>query len=287
MDETVVQRIMEDWRLVAWPVRPDAARVQLFRSALTGVRGALVLGATPELIDMLLTEKIGRIAAIDRHPETIEAMRRLASQDWSRVELVVGDWRDPRPDWDATFDLALCDGGLNFLPFPDGWRTVLAAIRGHLRPGGRLVTTMSSTAPTAGGFQDHYARAVARFESEQSGLAPEQQARRFVELAAQLRGITQFGAVDPEGRVRLDVAAAARRWIAEDLRGRYPAFQRVVDANFGRPNPVGGDGASIVAVPALKQVEAEMIRCGFDVEVLASIHRPPKHSFAIAATRSR
>ena len=57
--------------------------------------------------------------------ETMEALRRLASEDWARVELVVGDWREPQAAWSSTFDLVLCDGGLMFLPFPDDWRTVL------------------------------------------------------------------------------------------------------------------------------------------------------------------
>lgn len=61
----------------------------------------------------------------------------------------------------------------------------------------------------------------------------------------------------------------------------------MVDANFGRSSVIGIDGAGIVAGPALARVSAEMIRCGFDVEVLASIDRPPKHSFALAATRPR
>ena len=87
MDERVVQRIMEDWRLTTWPIRPDAARVELFRSAMQGASSVLVMGATPELIDMLLTEGVDRVAAIELHPETMEAMRRLASEDWSRVEL--------------------------------------------------------------------------------------------------------------------------------------------------------------------------------------------------------
>jgi SAM-dependent methyltransferase len=287
MDESVVQRIMEDWRVVTWPIRPDTARVELFRSALAGASSAVVMGATPELIDMLLTEGVDRVAAIDLHPETMEAMRRLASEDWSRVELVVGDWRDPRPGWDCAFDLMLCEGGLMFLPFPDEWRKVLAVIHSYLRPGGRMVTTTVSVSPSEAGFQVHYAQAIARFESERPALEPERQARWFAELVSQLNGVSRFGAVDQDGRVRLDVAAAARRWIADDLRRRYPAFGRTVEAVFGRLNPVGVDGASVVAVPALERVRAEMIRCGFNVEVLASTHRPPTHAFAIAAIRSR
>jgi SAM-dependent methyltransferase len=285
VEERVVQRIMEDWRLTTSPARPNAARVELYRSALQGARSALVMGATPELIDMLLVEGVDHVAAIDLHPETMEALRRLASEDWSRVELVVGDWRERRPAWHSAFDLVLCDGGLMFLPFPDDWRTVLAVLHGYLRPGGRLVANQLSIAPTETSFHDHYAEAIARFESERPDPDPEQQAKRFMELASQLRGTTRYGAVDGDGRVRLDMVAAARRWIESDLRRRYPEFGRIVDANFGRPSIIGADGDGIVAAPALERVRAEMIRCGFNVKVLASSVRPPRHVFALAATR--
>jgi SAM-dependent methyltransferase len=285
VDEQVVQRIMDDWQLLTSPARPGAEKVDLYRSALQGARSAMVMGATPELIDMLLVEGIDRVAAIDLHPETMEALRRLASKDWARVELVVGDWREPRAAWSTTFDLVLCDGGLMFLPFPDDWRTVLAVIHGYLRPGGRLVASQASVAPTETSFRDHYAQAIARFDSERPDPDPTQQTRRFMELASQLRSVTRYGAVDHEGRVRLDAVAAARRWIREDLRRRYPEFGRIVDAHFGRSSVIGIDGAGIVAGPPLERVRAEIIRSGFTVEVLRSIVRPPRHSFTLAATR--
>ena len=288
MDETVVQRIMEHWRLATWPIRPDAARVDSFRLALPGASSVLVMGATPELIDMLLTEVgVDRVAAIDLHAETMEAMRRLAGQDWARVECVVGDWRTLRPAWDSAFDGVFCDGGLMFLPFPDGWRDVLAVIHTYLRPNGGLVATLSSMSPTAGSFRDHYERVIATFDSELQALDPEPRARRFGELVSRIKGLVRVGAVDTEGRVQLDVAASAHRWMADDLRRRYPGLDRLIEAMFGRLSLVGGDGATMVAMPALERVTAEMVRSGFEVEVLASRPNPPRHSYTIRATCRR
>jgi hypothetical protein len=284
LDEQAVRRIVEDWSLVGWPIRPDAARVALYRSTVRAATSALVLGATLELIDMLLVEGVGRVTAIDQHPETMEAMRRLATEDWSRVERVVGDWRDPRAGWSDAFDLVLCDGGLMFLPFPDAWRTVLALVHGYLRPAGRLVAGMSSVSPTAEGFGEPYARALAGFDAERPALDPERQARRFVELMSQVRGMAYSGAVDDDGSVRADAVAVARRWMAEDLCRRYPEFERIVQSVSGRAQLLG-DGALIVARPGLDRVAAELARCGFDVEVLASSQRPPRHWFTVAATR--
>src|SRR5262245_34450086 len=276
---------MEQWRLTTWPIRPDPARVDLYRSALVAARSVLVMGATPELIDMLLTEGVGRVAAVDGHAETMEAMRRLAGQDWAGIERVVGDWRIPRPAWDSAFDGVLVDGGLLFLPFPDGWREVLAVIRNYLRPGGRLVTTGASMSPTAGDFRDHYARVIALFDSTLRTPDPEQRVRRFGELVSRIKGLVRVGAVDHEGRVQLDVAASAHRWMANDLRRRYPDLDRLIVAWFDQPTAVGGKGTGIVAMPGLERVTAEMTASGFDVEVLASSPNPPRHSYTIRATR--
>ena len=285
MDERVVQRIENAWRLVGAPARPDVAGIERYRLAMTSPQSALVLGATPELVDMLLRSRVPRIAAIELHAETMEAMRRLASEDWSRVELVVGDWRDPRPAWESAFDAVLCDGGFMFLAFPDDWRRTLSTVHHALRPGGRLVARMSAISPSEDGFREPYAQAIAAFDAEQPTPDPERRFRRFLELVSQVRGMCRYGAVDAEGRVRLDVATAGRRWIAGDLARRYPEFGDIVEKMCGRSSAVGDDGASMVAMPSLEGVSSEMKRCGFDVEVLSSIHRPPKHSFLLAAIR--
>jgi SAM-dependent methyltransferase len=285
VDERVVQRIASAWRLVGAPARPDVAGVERYRLAMKSPPSALVLGATPEVIDMLLRSRVACVVAIEMHAETLEAMRRLASEDWSRVDLVVGDWRDARAAWDSAFDAVLCDGGFMFLAFPDDWRRTLSAVHHALRPGGRLVTRMSAISPSADGFREPYAQAIAAFEAEQSTLDPERRVRRFLELVSHVRGMCRYGAVDAEGRVRLDVATAGRRWIAEDLARRYPEFSDIVATTCGRSSAVGDDGASMVAMPSLERVTAELERRGFDVEVLSSVHRPPKHSFWLAAIR--
>jgi hypothetical protein len=144
---------------------------------------------------------------------------------------------------------------------------------------------MSSVSPAGEGFRESYDRALTEFDAERSALNPERQASRFAEVVSRIRGMCRYGAVDPEGRVKLEVAAAARRWMGEDLQRRYPEFDRITQTISGRPNLLGADGTTIVAVPALERVTEELARCGFDVEVLRSEHRPPKHWFAISATR--
>jgi SAM-dependent methyltransferase len=287
VDHALVNTIRKGWRLATPPVRPGAGRLAMFRAALDGASSAMVMGATVELIDMFLSAKVSRIAAFDGHAETLEALRGLGQEDWSRVELVVGDWRVARPEWNSVFDVVMTHGGLNFLPFPDDWRRALAAVRSHPRPGGRFVSSTFTVAPTDASFRDDYEPAIARFEAERPRLDEAQLLRRFCELVSHCQGLTLVGAARGDGGLYADRVIEARRFIREDLHRRYPGatFAEPVDAMFGRTNPVGVDGLHIAALPSLEQVEAEMTRAGFDPTLLASEHRPPKHSFSFAATR--
>ncbi len=289
MDYALIDRIVEDWRLNAPPIRPSEALVEVFRSALPRGRkfSAMVMGATPELVDMLLCSAADRVVSFDAHPETIEAMRRLAGEDWSRVEIVVGDWRNPQPEFAFSFDLILCEGGLLFLAFPEDWRQVFSLVSTYLKPGGRMLYKSFSVSPTAPSFRDLYAQAITRFDADRSGLTPDQQARRFMETVSQLKNRTLIGAVDPQGRVRRDRADAATRWMADDLRQRFPGrqFSRTVEAILGKPNPIGGEGAAIIAVPPIELVQAVIRECSLDTEIVLSEQRPSVHSFMVASIK--
>ena len=138
-----------------------------------------------------------------------------------------------------------------FLPFPEDWRTVLTVIRRYLRPGGRLGGDDCPACPLPSrGFREHYAEAIARFESERPTMDPERQARRFAELVSQLNGVSPLWGRRPgwkgaARRRRPRPAAGSPRTCV----GATPAFARIIEAIFGRSNPVGIDGARIVAVP--------------------------------------
>ncbi len=289
MDYALIDRIVEDWRLNAPPIRPSEALVEVFRSALPRGRkfSAMVMGATPELVDMLLCSAADRVVSFDAHPETIEAMRRLAGEDWSRVEIVVGDWCNPRPEFEFSFDLILCEGGLLFLAFPERWRQVFNLVRTYLKPGGRMLYKTFSVSPTVPSFLDQYAQAIARFEADRPGLSSAQETRRFMEMVSQLKNRPLSGAVDPQGRVLWDRADAATRWMADDLRQRFPGprFGRTIEAILGRSNAIGLDGAAVIAVPPLELVQSLIRECSLETEIVLSEHRPSVHSFMVAAIK--
>ena len=83
---------------------------------------ALILGATPE----------------------------LNALDWHCTPAVVPQavWRDiPLPS--ASIDIAVCDGGLQRLPYPDGPRKMLESLHGVLAPDGLAVFRLFAPSPVA------------------------------------------------------------------------------------------------------------------------------------------
>ena len=117
MNRSLVTQIAESWKLAASPIRPSPATVDAFRAALPSGNGwrGLVQGATPEIVDLMLSHDAGRVVCMDLHPETIEAMRTLGSEDWSGVEAMVGDWSHDKPELRSAFDIVISD-----VILPDG-----------------------------------------------------------------------------------------------------------------------------------------------------------------------
>ena len=108
------------WSRLTVPVRPGPEGLDLYREQidLFTRKQVLVLGATPELVDMALRLGADRVVSIERNPEIMAAMRQLGEEDWSSVQMVVGDWLEHRSEFHAAFNCIVCDGGLLFLEFP-------------------------------------------------------------------------------------------------------------------------------------------------------------------------
>src|SRR5512135_3369017 len=107
-----VQSFKNVWSRLRAPVRPGPEGLDLYRSQMERFPGItiLVLGATPELVDMALELNAKRIVSVERNLEIMEAMRQLARKDWRGVELVEGNWLEERHDFYSSFDCVVCDG---------------------------------------------------------------------------------------------------------------------------------------------------------------------------------
>src|SRR6266496_4700079 len=109
-----VQFLRSVWSGLRVPVRPGPEGLDLYRAQMERFpsMNVLVLGSTPELVDMALALKAKKVVSMERDPEIMEAMRQLGKEDWTAVELVAGDWLEERQIFYSVFDCVVCDGGL-------------------------------------------------------------------------------------------------------------------------------------------------------------------------------
>ena len=126
LNKNRIEMFRSVWSKLRVPVRPGPEGLDLYRYQMKRLQGKdiLVLGATPELVDMAIELKAEKVVSVERNPEIVEAMRQLGEKDWSMVQLVTGDWLEERPEFEASFDCAVCDGGLLFLQYPAQWETL-------------------------------------------------------------------------------------------------------------------------------------------------------------------
>ena len=279
MDPSAVEKIVKIWNLAAPPIRPGASVMAVFRSKLPAGFGwsGMVQGATPEIVDLMITRGAGRVVAMDRFGEVIEAMRRLSSEDWSSVETLVDNWCNYRPEFERSFDIILCDGGGLFLPFPDGWQRLYEITFRYLTEGGKTVFHVFAVSDDALPFRDYYEEAIRRFDMEREWCSPEEQKRMFIRLTSEMKSATWFRAVDAQGMLMLDRISEAANFMKKDLWQRYPdgIIGQVVDSIFGRPHSIVHEEAILVAAPPSRLVQPLLESIGFSVNV-EPVQEPPE-----------
>ena len=291
MDKSIVERIVEIWKLAAPPIRPSMNAMSLYRSHLPGGTGwsGFVQGATPEVVDMMISNGASRVVSMDLSREVIEAMRILASEDWSGVETIVNDWCNYRPDFERSFDIIISDGGGLFLPFPDGWRRLYEVTFRYLAKGGTTMFRVYTVSDNAPAFRPYYEQALERFDRESAGRSPEEQAAMFVSLSSELKCAAFFRAVDSQGMIILDRIAESVSFMKDDLKRRYPGgtMGRVVDAICSGSSSVEHQGAMIVAAPQYNLIQPLLELIGFKVS-MEPVDEPPEGgvSFVVIATRT-
>ena len=117
------------------PLKPSREDIDLFQHAISswsvahGEPAALIMGVTPELYDLAWPAR-SRVMAMDNNPDMI-------ANAWpgQPEDALCCDWRDMcLPD--QSIDIAVCDGGLIMVPYPDGTAAIVSELNRVLRPGG-------------------------------------------------------------------------------------------------------------------------------------------------------
>ncbi len=129
------------WAYVKAPLRPSKEDIVSIQQALdrhfpnrTSL-DALLLGVTPELASNGWLPAF-KLLAVDN---TLAMIQGVWPKDNEHRHAICGDWLQ-LPVRDACMDVALIDGGLPAIPFPDAYRVLGTQLRRVLKPGGLFVT---------------------------------------------------------------------------------------------------------------------------------------------------
>lgn len=189
LNEERVELYRSVWGRLRVPVRPGQEGLDLYRKTLNNIpeKNVLILGATPELIDMALELSADKIVSMERNPEIIEAMRRLRTQDWRDVNLITGNWLEEHEDFHLSFNYIACDGGLLFLRYPDQWELLFKLAYGYLKPGGVFVAKEWAEPPGKRNYDQLIQELINNFDYRSKSLSRQEILEAYMYLASELR----------------------------------------------------------------------------------------------------
>jgi len=219
-----VQLFKSVWSNLRVPVRPGPEGLDLYRAQIERFpeKHILVLGATPELVDMALELDAKKVVSVERNPEIMEAMRELGTKNWTEVQLVVGDWLEERPDFYASFNCVVCDGGLLFLKYPGQWERLFKLVYSYLVPGGVFVAKEWAEPPGDRDYERLKEEMIGCFEAESKGQNREELLELYIRLASELRIATFIKTTRKDGSFDQDILVKRIDTLTAELRQRFP-----------------------------------------------------------------
>jgi hypothetical protein len=201
------------------PLVVDDEVAAAYQAAIAGHRGSgLLLGATPRLADFT-----DDVTAVERNRGVIEARW---PGDTPHRRAVLDNWHSMRFPA-ACFGVAIGDGSLNVLSFPDEIRTILGRVAEFLRPGApvaiRAYLRPEDCEPVAAVFAAVRAREIRAFsafkwrlamamchETGKADIAVADIHRRFVETVADRAAFALETGIAPEEIAAIDVYGESR-----------------------------------------------------------------------------
>jgi SAM-dependent methyltransferase len=219
----------EVWSRLTVPVRPGPEGLDLYRRQIDRFahKHVLVLGATPELVDMAVRLKAERVVSIERNPEIMAAMRQLGEEDWSGVQMIVADWLEQRHEFRAAFNCIVCDGGLLFLEFPGQWERLFELVHGYLAPGGVFVA--KEWAEPAGNWDYEAMKLdlVAAFEQQCPRMNNGEAAQAFSHLVSEMRLAAFIDMTRKDGSFAQEPLVARLDRLIEEFEERFPDPEQI------------------------------------------------------------
>lgn len=284
MTTDTVARTLESWELTTVPIRPCEADLLYMTDRMTKRfknPRVLILGMTPELIDMAHSAGASRIVVMELRSLGLEAYSRLVKNSFESIN---GDWREHQPACDQAFDIVLGHGSFIFLSFPDDWIKTLSVVRRYLAPGGALIVRHFHVPSRGYPFPDHYERLMHAFDVTTRGMGAEARDREFIKTVTCLRCSAILGATRSDGvvdQIELDRLMALAK---EDLQRRHGGEKvwTLMRDEFDYPTAAGYGSVRPLAAPSLEQVRPVWEKGGVridDVTMIGDLPVPGSFSF--------
>ena len=148
-------RHVRQWSLLKAPLAPCAEDIRLIEDALAwrfadrDSLDALMLGVTPAVASHDWRPTLNMLAV----DITMVMIQRVWPGNDARRRVICGDWLR-LPLRDGCFDLALIDGGLPALTFPDAHQELATELYRVLRPGGEFIARIFARPDTSESVDD-------------------------------------------------------------------------------------------------------------------------------------
>ncbi|NLN60257.1 MAG: class I SAM-dependent methyltransferase [Deltaproteobacteria bacterium] len=224
MDDHAASEYVRLWDVQPVPIRPSRLGLAHYRNVmrLTPQASVLICGATPELVDLAIIIGASRIVRLDLSMEILLGMKNLATQDWSNVESVQGNWLEHQPGLDGAFDYVVCDGGPLFLEFPLQWRTFFCNVHRYLKPGGVFCFKGQAHPKELPSFESLRDKRIAHFKATSSTMPHQEKIARFWHLVAHLWQLCMVGLVAPDGKIDKHAVSARLDATGECVMQEFP-----------------------------------------------------------------
>jgi len=267
--ESEIQRLLGVWRALGPPLRPSPEDVEAFSQnwiAGEGLR-VLILGVTPELVDLAVRKKSSRVVAMDYSRPAFSAMRMLGRENWDLVEALRNEWQNFMPELEGALDIILGDGSLTMLAFPAEWEQILKDTHRYLVPGGRMILRLSFQPEEAFNLELYMKETFSRFEHECAGAGDDQRLKLFRDLISEMRIAFGVASAGRNGVVDLNRRAEFVRRFHTEFAARYSHWKEWETVRVGMPpeSEVRYSGKTGKAVPSWKAAVSLFERNGFAV----------------------
>jgi len=229
LDLERVKFIKSVWSNLRVPVRPGPEGLDLYRIQMERFPGknTLVIGATPELVDLALELKAKKVVSVERNPEIREAMRQLGTKNWTEVQLLAGNWLEEHPDFYSSFNCVVCDGGLLFLEYPGQWERLFKLVYSYLVPGGVFVAKEWAEPPGDRDYDQFKETLISCFESESKHHNRKELIESHIRLVSELWLATLIKTTRKDGSFDQDIVVKRLDTLTEELKQRFPDLEMV------------------------------------------------------------